>query len=95
MLRKNSSLLIVLGTIIAIITTNGFLNKFLMGWDNLLPEFNLFTNISRSFFSVWQEHQGFGLLAGNAHATELIYQLYVFFLSLILPTALIRQAFSF
>ena len=95
MLRKNSSLLIVLGTIIAIITTNGFLNKFLMGWDNLLPEFNLFTNISRSFFSVWQEHQGLGLLAGNAHATELIYQLYVFFLSLILPTTLIRQAFSF
>jgi hypothetical protein len=95
MLRKNSSLLIVLGTIIAIIATNGFMGKFLMGWDNLLPEFNLFANIQRSFFSVWQEHQGLGLLAGNAHATELIYQIYVFILSLILPTELIRQAFSF
>ncbi|MFH1186546.1 MAG: hypothetical protein V1697_00015 [Candidatus Levyibacteriota bacterium] len=95
MLKKYSPLLIVFATISLIILTNGSLTKFLIGWDNLLPELNIWINLKRSFFSVWQEHQGLGLLAGNAHASELIFQIYVFLLSLILPTMLIREAFSF
>lgn len=95
MLKKYSPLLIVVITIILIGITNTSLNKFIIGWDNLLFEFDILINLKRSFFSVWQEHQGLGLLAGNAHATELIYQIYIFLLSLVLPINLIRQVFSF
>lgn len=95
MFRKYSPLLIVVITVILISIVNTSLNKFLIGWDNLLPEFDILINLKRSFFSVWQEHQGLGLLAGNAHATELIYQIYIFLLSLVLPINLIRQVFSF
>ncbi|HZJ18085.1 MAG TPA: hypothetical protein VFD45_00505 [Patescibacteria group bacterium] len=95
MFKKNFPLLIVLTTIILIIVSNASPAKFLIGWDNLLPELNIWINLKRSFFSVWQEHQGLGLLAGNAHATEFIYQIYILMLSFILPTTLIREAFSF
>jgi hypothetical protein len=94
MFKKYSPLLIVLITIIIIGILNTSLNKFLIGWDNLLPELDILIGLKRSLFSVWQEHQGLGLLAGNAHAAELIYQIYVFLLSLMLPTNLVRQVFS-
>src|SRR3989338_5034642 len=39
-------------------------NQIFMGWDNINPELNLILNIKRSIFSVWQEYQGLGLVAG-------------------------------
>ena len=60
-------------------------NFFLTGWDNLHPEFDYKTNISRAFFSSWQEYQGVGLPAGNAHATELIKEVILNNLSFLIP----------
>lgn len=44
---------------------------YLIGWDNLNPEFDITENIRRAFFSVWQEYRGPGLLGGMAHAADL------------------------
>lgn len=68
---------------------------FLSGWDNLHPEFNILENIKRSVFSVWQEYQGLGLLAGMAHASDLVRQLIILPLTLFLPTNIIRYLWHF
>ena len=69
---------------------------YLTGWDNLHPEFDFKTNIiDRSLFSVWQEYQGLGILAGNAHAADLIRQVGLWLLSLILPLWSLRYGYHF
>lgn len=67
----------------------------LSGWDNLHPEFNIIANIKRSIFSTWQEYQGLGLLAGMAHASDLVRQLIILPLTLFLPQNLIRYLWHF
>ena len=66
---------------------------YLIGWDNLLPEFNLSLNWQRSLFSLWQEYRGLGLLDGMAHSANLVHTLYITLLSLILPQNLLRFVF--
>ena len=44
---------------------------YLIGWDNLNPEFDTWMNFKRTLFSVWQEYRGLGLLGGQAHAADL------------------------
>lgn len=68
---------------------------FLSGWDNLHPEFNFLSNIKRSIFSVWQEYQGLGLLAGMAHAADLPRQLILLFFSLFIPQSFLRYLWHF
>lgn len=68
---------------------------FLIGWDNLMPELNLGLNLKRSFFAVWQQYQGLGLVGGMAHATDLIRQLLLLPFTLILPPDLIRYLWHF
>ncbi|HSV95156.1 MAG TPA: hypothetical protein VLH94_04280 [Spirochaetia bacterium] len=53
---------------------------YLIGWDNLNPEFDIAENIRRSLFSVWQEYRGPGLLGGMAHAADLPRVLFVWLL---------------
>jgi hypothetical protein len=66
-----------------------------MGWDNLMPEFNLGMNIQRSIFAVWQEYQGLGLLGGMGHASDLIHQLSLLIMSFVIPTQLLRYTWTF
>ena len=68
-------------------------NFYLTGWDNLHPEFDYKTNISRSFFSAWQEYQGVGLPAGNAHATELLREVILKSISPFLAIHEVRKIF--
>ncbi|MFH0937299.1 MAG: hypothetical protein V1808_03315 [Candidatus Daviesbacteria bacterium] len=68
---------------------------FLMGWDNVMPEFNFKANIIRNFFGVWQEHRGLGLYDGMSHAANLLHTLFLWMLSLILPLDLLRYVFTF
>lgn len=70
-------------------------NLWLTGWDNLHPEFALDVNIQRSFFAVWQEYQGLGLLGGMAHAADLPRQLLLLPLSIIFPANSLRQIYFF
>ncbi|KKW11405.1 MAG: hypothetical protein UY49_C0002G0004 [Microgenomates group bacterium GW2011_GWC1_49_7] len=64
--------------------------QWLIGWDNINPEFSLLLNIKRAIFSVWQEYQGMGLLAGMGHAADLPRLLVLGAVSLIIPTNYLR-----
>lgn len=63
---------------------------FLIGWDSLMPEFNVVLNLKRSLFAVWQDYRGLGLYDGMAHAANLIHTLFISFLKLIFPLNVIR-----
>lgn len=68
---------------------------FLVGWDNLFPEFNLKLNVGRDFFAVWQKYRGIGALDNFAQSSNLIHDLYRLILSVFLPLNLIRWIFVF
>lgn len=68
---------------------------YLTGTDNLHPEFNFGLNMYRSIFSVWQEYQGLGLLAGHAHASDLPHQVFLWLVSFILPNSFLRYFFTY
>ncbi len=67
-------------------------NQWLIGWDNINPEFNLLLNIKRAIFSVWQEYQGMGLVAGMGHAADLPRLIILLISSLIIPANYLRFA---
>ena len=60
-----------------------------------MPELNIWMNLKRSLFAVWQEYQGLGLVGGMGHATDLIRQLIILPFTLILPANLIRYIWHF
>lgn len=69
---------------------------FLIGWDNLNPEFDTWMNFKRSIFSVWQEYRGLGLLAGQAHAADLPRIILILVLEFFkTPVSLIRYLTTF
>lgn len=86
---------ILFGVVVALFLTNYTPGTWLTGWDNLHSEFNFKLNIYRSLFSVWQEYQGLGLLAGMGHASDIVRQLFLWLISLILPGELIRYYYHF
>lgn len=69
--------------------------QYLSGWDNLQTELNPILGIRRAFFSVWQEYQSFGLVAGLAHGSDLIRSVFVWLLTLVLPQWMVRYTFHF
>ncbi|TXI33748.1 MAG: hypothetical protein E6Q53_02525 [Candidatus Moraniibacteriota bacterium] len=66
---------------------------FLVGWDNIMPEFNLKLNFDRSFFSIWQEYRGLGVLDGLSHAANFFHTIYIWILSLFLPESAVRYVY--
>lgn len=90
-LKKYFPFIFLLIVLLVAAATNLSLNTFLIGWDNLLPEFNILLNIKRSIFSVWQ-NEAFGFLTGNANAAELPRQLLLLPL-MVFPLNLVRQIF--
>ncbi len=78
---------------LAVAVINFPYGKWLLGWDNLLPEFNFLANFKNSFFAVWQENQGLGLIGGHGFPTTLIHTFYLWILSFILPLQYLRPIF--
>jgi hypothetical protein len=70
-------------------------NTYLSGWDTLHPEFNYGIYWKRILGGVWQEHQGLGAVATQAHASEIPRVLILMVLDIFLTTAQIRYAYSF
>lgn len=68
---------------------------FLVGWDNLFPELNFGLNLKRAFFAVWQEYRGMGVVDNMSHASTLIEDLQRLFLSLFMPTSMVRWVYLF
>ena len=60
-----------------------------------MPELNIWLNLKRSFFAVWQTYQGLGLVGGMAHSTDLIRQLILLPFTLIFSSNLIRYLWHF
>jgi len=87
--------IIIAATLLILFIQNYTPGTYLSGWDNLHPEFNLWANIKRSIFSVWQEYQGLGLLAGMGHAADLPRQLILLILSVFIPKSFLRYFYHF
>jgi len=94
-LKNNWDKIIIALILLAIFITNYVPGTWLIGWDNLVPELNIWANLKRSLFAVWQEYQGLGLVGGMGHATDIIRQLILLPLTYILPTNTIRYLWHF
>lgn len=94
-LKRNYPLTILLLALFAVFITNFSPNTYLLGWDNRAQELSPLLNLKRYIFSVWQEYQGLGLLAGHAHASEIIHSVFITLLSIVFPLNWIRQIFIF
>jgi len=66
---------------------------YLIGWDNVMPEFNLKLNYLRALSAVWQDYRGLGTLDGMAHAANLFHVIYINILSFLLPQNMLRYSF--
>jgi hypothetical protein len=93
-LRFSFPALIILVSLV-LFYTNYQPGTYLSGWDSLHPEFNLALYLKRAFWGVWQEHQGVGAVASQAHPAELSRLLFVWLLNLVLPTGAVRYSFFF
>ncbi len=88
--------IIILALLELILFIKNFIpGTYLIGWDNLMPEFNIWLNLKRSLFSVWQEYRGLGLYDGMSHASNLMHTIYILLLSFVFPTSMIRYVFIF
>jgi hypothetical protein len=94
-LSKNKYQIILFVIVFVLFLINYKSGSYLLGWDSLQTELNPGLAIKRAFFSVWQEYQSFGLLAGMAHASDLIRALLLWFLSFVIPQNLIRYSYHF
>ena len=86
---------ILLATVAFISYKNYAPGTWLSGWDNLHPEFDFKLNIIRSLNAAWQEYQGVGLLGGMAHAADLPRQLFLWLVSIFIPTGFLRYFWTF
>ena len=84
----------IIGTSFILLFANYVPGTFLIGWDNLMPEFNLWLNIKRNIFAVWQEYRGLGLLDGQAHSANTIHTLLIAALRLFLPLEVVRYVLT-
>jgi hypothetical protein len=87
-------LLLAFITLIVCIT-NYTPGTWLSGWDNLHPEMNYGVYWNRILHSVWQEHQGLGAVATQAHASEIPRVILLQFLDIFLPQNFVRWAYAF
>lgn len=87
----------ILGLLVAILAVVNFPSwgSWQTGWDNLHPEFNFFLNVKRSFFAMWQEFQGVGLVGGHGYAATLPHTIILLILSWFLPDFALRTIFTF
>ena len=89
------SLFILLIVFAFIVWKNFPFDGWLIGWDNVMPEFNFSLNLQRGIFSLWQENQGLGTISGHGFAATIPHTIVMFFLSLIFPIQHLRAVFTF
>lgn len=93
---KGNILLFVLLIVITILCFKNYTpDTHLTGWDTLHPEFNYSEYFKRMIDGAWQEHQGLGAVASQAHASELPRVLTLLVFDIFLPTQAVRYAYAF
>ncbi len=95
MLKKYWPIFIILIIELILFATNYKPGTFLIGWDNLYPEFNIKLNLARTLFASWQEYRSLGLFDAMSHAANLPHDIFRMVLSWILPLHLVRWFFLF
>jgi len=86
---------LLLGIILLLFATNYHIDTYLSGWDNLQTDLNPILGVKRAVFSLWEEYQSLGLLAGMGHAADIVRAVYIWLLSFIFPASLLRYIFHF
>ena len=84
-LRKNFFPVFIALITLFLCAVNYKAGTILSGWDTLHPEFNFTLYFKRIFFGVWQEHQGLGAVASQAHPAEMVRMLLYWPLSFVVP----------
>ncbi len=82
--------IIIIGVSLLLFFSNYLPGTYLIGWDNIMPEFDLWLNIKRNIFAVWQDYRGLGLLDGQAHSANLIHTIFITFLRLFFSAHIVR-----
>ncbi|MEX1052400.1 MAG: hypothetical protein WEC80_00965 [Patescibacteria group bacterium] len=65
---------------------------FLSGWDTLHPEFNFKLYFQRAF-SFWQDHQGLGAPASQAHVADIPRAFLLWIFSWVIPLEFVRYSY--
>ncbi|MCH7730525.1 hypothetical protein IID21_03250 [Patescibacteria group bacterium] len=98
MRNRNYSIIFVLALLLVGIVLS-FVNytpgTFLTGWDTLHPEFNFSLNFWRTFFGVWREEQGVGVVAAHSHMSELPRIFLLWLASFVFPISFLRYFYFF
>lgn len=94
-LKKAWPIISILAVLAVIFVLNHKSGTYLIGWDNLQTDLNPILNLKRAFFSAWEEYQGLGHPAGNAHLADLPRQIITVFLGILLPQNFIREFYVF
>lgn len=81
--------------VFSIAFTNYHQYTLLTGWDNLHSEFNFAEHFNRAISAVWQEHQGIGTVMAATYALDLPRFFYLWILSWVFPTEMLRYVFHF
>ena len=68
---------------------------WLIGWDNLNPEFNFPLAFERMLNGVWRADQGLGAVAGHSHMADLVPVAILWLGSLIVQPQFLRYGFYF
>lgn len=90
-IRKNYLFLTSLVCVALLLLWANYLpGTYLSGWDNIQTELNPGLGVKRAFYSVWEEYQSMGLLAGMGHGADLLRAVGVLAMSWIVPTSMIR-----
>lgn len=94
-IKKFYPYLILSVLVLILFVTNYVPHTSLIGWDNLQTDLNPLLGIKRSIFAVWEEYQSFGLTSGLSHAADIIRAIFIWILSVFLPSSFIRYIFNF
>ncbi len=94
-LRKHLYPSIISILVLIISLSNYKIGFWVTGWDNLHPEFDLSIYWERILQSVWQDHQGLGAVATQAHASEIPRAILLTILSVFLPASFLRWFVAF
>jgi len=94
-LKRISPVAVLLAVEIILAATNYRPGTYLLGWDNVMPEFNFPQALITNIFGAWQEHRGVGLPDGMGHAANLVHTLFLWLLSPTLPQHALRYTFHF
>ncbi len=94
-LIKGWPVLLLLAVEVLLFLTNFTPGTYLMGWDNIMPEFNVKANVMRSLVGVWQEYRGLGLYDGMSHIAALWHTLAIALVSFAVPQNMVRYFTTF